>query len=107
MGAANYGTSVSHNFCISTVGIEDNSIDGQIAVFPNPANDVINLNFRNKDLNVLSVEIFDVRGAQLSLIANPSTQENLIISVDGLTNGIYLVKINTDKGTSVKKFAKK
>lgn len=72
-----------------------------IDIFPNPATESINLHF--KKTKVSRVEIYNDAGQQLNAYDEPGDQ--LVIQVSSLSNGIYLVKLNTGKGSIVRKFS--
>ena len=73
----------------------------QIFIYPNPAVDELIIN--NKQLTINNVEILDVTGKFLN------TQYSILntINISGLSQGIYILKINTDKGIFTRKFVKK
>jgi hypothetical protein len=71
-----------------------------ITVFPNPTNDVINV--QCSMCNVQSIEIYDIAGKLLKTFAANATN----INVDNLATGTYYLKVITDKGMSVNKIIK-
>jgi len=83
-------------------GISDNTFSN-IILYPNPATDEL---FIKSDETIKSVTIFDTLGRMMStkdLSATGSTSVN----VSYLTNGLYLLKVQTDKGAKILKFYKK
>lgn len=68
-------------------------------IYPNPANNVINVNSTS---NINSVEVYTIAGQKVANYTANGTQA--AISVSNLSNGMYLMKINTENGASVKKF---
>lgn len=68
-------------------------------IYPNPANNVINVNSTS---NINGVEIYTIAGQKVANYTANGTQT--AISVSNLSNGMYLMKINTENGTSVQKF---
>lgn len=86
----------SEKSCVM-VGIEDVELsNGGIAVYPNPTSDIIHISgeFTNASL-------VDVNG---KLVLNSTEGE---IDVRNISNGIYLLKIETAKGPITKKIIKK
>jgi hypothetical protein len=86
----------------TNVGIE-NYLLNSIKLYPNPANDVINVQCTM--YNVQSVEVIDVYGKvinTLNVVENPTR-----INVSGLANGMYFVRVTTEEGTVTKSFVKK
>lgn len=70
-----------------------------ISVFPNPTTDY--LKFDN-NYKVSAVQVYDASGKSV-----PTQLLNDQLDVRNLQNGVYLIKITTDKGTSTQKFIKK
>jgi uncharacterized repeat protein (TIGR01451 family) len=68
-----------------------------ITLFPNPAKDRININTK-QGINLKSIEIFNMLGQLVMAIPNQVNETNLDIS--NLQSGPYMVKVNTDKGSS-------
>ncbi len=85
--------------CISvmtTVGIGDELFSDAIQFVPNPANDWFVI---QSDAVILSMEIFNLTGQKIALYEDFSGQ----INVADFDNGIYMVRIVTDKGMFSKK----
>lgn len=83
---------------LSNLGIDDSSsID--FSVYPNPTTDNIKVNSKDE---IKSLEVLDFIGQSL-LINHGSTS----INVEQLPNGIYILKISTDKNSKIQKFIKK
>jgi hypothetical protein len=74
----------------------------QIVIAPNPVQNILNLKSANNQ-EILSVVVTDLLG---KTVINVSHQSN-DIDVSHLQKGIYFAKIETDLGSSVKKFIKK
>jgi len=67
-----------------------------INIYPNPAQHTLYIESAEM---VEQVSIYDISGRMLQQTNNPSTS----IDVSGLANGIYLVKVKTTQGETVKK----
>ncbi len=91
--------SVNPNFCIILNADEINFNDMGFNLYPNPANDKIYIS--EKTFAVNSIEIFDVNGKSIKSVANDSS-----IDISNLPNGIYFIRIKTDKGELKEKFIK-
>ena len=84
-------------------GIEDH-LSSRISLYPNPANDVVNIQCTTNNVQILGVEVIDVYGKvinTLNVIENPTR-----INVSGLATGMYFVRVTTDEGTVTKTFIK-
>ena len=76
----------------------------QITVFPNPTTS--ELTIYNGQFTINSVSIIDVAG-KVILTTHYSLLTTNSIDVSGLANGIYILKIATEKGIFTRKFVKK
>ena len=65
----------------------------QVNIFPNPANDYLNIQLENANFTNLSYTIFDLSGRTIQ-------QGNLTETIDiqTLNNGFYIIKIQNQKG---------
>ena len=88
----------------SDVGVIEH-LQSSISLYPNPANDVVNVQCTMNNVQVKAVEVFDVYG---KLINTVNIVDNPIrVNVAGLAAGMYFVRVNTDEGTVTKSFVKK
>ncbi len=67
-----------------------------MSLFPNPANDVVNVSIENKDVKNVEVEIFSVVGKKVFVQSFDSTQENLTISTKSFDSGVYLINVKAN-----------
>jgi len=76
-----------------------------IQIYPNPVKD--ELRIKNGEWRIENVEILDLSGraVETRLIASLH-KDNATINVSSLPQGIYFVKITTDKGMVTRKFIK-
>ena len=91
--AATYGRGVfSGMFTNATLSSSDFTHSDKIKVYPNPANDVINIAISNYagDLNV---EMYDINGRVVKSIEVDFTG-NYAIDLNGLSTGVYVVKLS-------------
>lgn len=79
------------------VGINDN--ENNVSIYPNPANNVVNVNAAS---NINNVEIFNMMGQRVAVIDANDT--NVQINTTALSNGMYLMRITTENGVSNQKF---
>jgi hypothetical protein len=71
-------------------GVNPNSIDDQISIFPNPANTTLKVTLgNNKDLKI---DICNILGKTVKQVRSDIFEE-IAISVSDLQNGIYFVRI--------------
>ncbi len=96
IGSARQGNGNTSNESIEfEIEESSSSIKNDVAVFPNPAQNEINLSLENyleKDIQILMV---DQMGKQQQEISIQNNQDNLIkIPLDNVRNGIYLIWIH-------------
>ncbi len=90
---------------ISTIGIDELSLDALISVYPNPATTTVNAVSNGGDIQ--SYTVVDVSGKViLSEIVDGGTKE-VEFSVQSFENGAYILELNTAGGTIAKPFVKK
>lgn len=75
--------------------------DDSVVVYPNPATDFIQV---KADTNIKLVELFDIQGRVLETLTQNDNAVKLDIS--NKTNGIYFLRITTEKGKSIQKIVK-
>ena len=81
------------------VGIAD-AENNNVSVYPNPANNVINVNSTS---NISNVEIYTITGQKVGDFT--ANSNHTAISTSNLTNGLYLMRIHTENGVINKKFS--
>jgi hypothetical protein len=85
------------------LGVQNNSFDNLISLYPNPATTVLNIE-NASTFTIDAVAIYSVNG---SLLREVNNQQNLeTISVADLASGIYFVKIKSNDKVITKKFIK-
>ncbi len=75
------------------------SIDFKL--YPNPASNQVNLDFGTQ-LNQVEVQVFNVQGRLIKEISKQQ-QSQIKLSTENFSTGIYLVKIEADEGSLIKK----
>jgi Secretion system C-terminal sorting domain len=76
-----------------------NFTNEKIKIYPNPTNSIINI---NSDYNIKSIEVYDIQGRILeTVLGNTKT-----LDISSKENGIYFLKITTEKGSKIEKIIK-
>ncbi len=88
----------------NTAGIRENFVDNNFAVYPNPSNDKITVEYPAFGNNDEMIEIYNIQG-QL-LMHMEMLQAKTTIDVSAYTKGMYFVKVKSVNGTKVNKFIK-
>lgn len=84
---------------INTLGIDDFTKDSFV-IAPNPVGDVLHFQVP-QSVQIESVTIIDITGKILLIKEAVNT-----INLSALSQGIYFVKVATNKGTQIKRFVK-
>ena len=74
---------------------EQNSPDFEVSVYPNPFESDFNIRFNGEGL--MSVSIYDVAGKLIYKKDHLFTSPQKTISVDAMSSGVYLVRLQTNK----------
>ncbi len=89
-------------FDLNQVGVDQLTIDnGQLTVFPNPASEELFINSYSLLVNAISIE--DVLGRTVLRITD-NTDQISNLDVSNLSNGIYTLRVVTDKTILSKQF---
>ena len=86
-----------------------NYLENSISLFPNPANDVVNVQCTMNNVQLEGIEVIDIYGKVVRTVvgANNYSPMPTRINVSGLASGMYFVRVTTDEGTVTKTFVKK
>ncbi len=73
--------------------------DHVVRINPNPSSDYINIDIYDEEETfgrIQSIDIFDMMGKNVISMRNVELNENLRIDVSQITNGAYIMRLNTD-----------
>jgi hypothetical protein len=88
------------------LGVKENaSLTSEFSVYPNPAKDVITMDFVNMNGSQASYEIVNALGQSVveNSLGNQEGASKASINISNLESGIYFVKLTVGNSTSVKK----
>ena len=94
-GAELYIDDINITGTTSIADVESNNV----SVYPNPANNVINVNSTS---NISNVEVYTITGQKVGDFT--ANSNSIAISTSNLTSGLYLMQIHTENGVINKKF---
>lgn len=77
----------------------------QVSVYPNPAKDLVNI-VAPDGIGILEIGVYNPSGIQVKKYNGFTNGNNIQISVGTLSNGLYTLKIITNKGTEIIKLLK-
>ncbi|MBI4931964.1 MAG: T9SS type A sorting domain-containing protein [Bacteroidetes bacterium] len=87
----------------SQVGTEELALDKSVNIFPNPSSGIFSV---NSEINISTIEITDLLGEKIytsRVNSYKSVPTTIGVDLSKDQNGIYFIRIITDKGTLVKK----
>ena len=89
----------------TTLGVDDFENLNSILLYPNPASNMVTLEFSTITSSTTAIEIFDVLGKQIYKSSVTTKSES--IDVSNWNSGVYLMRITAENSSSVHRFIKK
>lgn len=89
----------------NALGTNQNELQNGISVVHSQSDEMINIKNELQEANIDSVVLFNLMGQKVnSWTLDSQNQNNIQLPVNNLNSGAYIVKVNTDKGSTSKKF---
>lgn len=98
-----YGCVTTSNMITVNVGVEDIGLEDQLNVYPNPVTDVLNVQWNNTS-EAASLSIRDLSGRLI--LSERGGNGNAAIDLSELSNGNYILELQTQTGTLRKHIVK-
>lgn len=93
------------SFSVTEVlGTSQNELNAKFSVYPNPANNVLNVS-NTMDASIQNIELSDINGRVIKNIKVANLTETQI-NISDISQGVYMLRITTDKGNIAKKVVK-
>ncbi|UUV22284.1 T9SS type A sorting domain-containing protein [Paenimyroides aestuarii] len=83
----------------------ENFLAENFNLYPNPANNVVNIT-NAENMQIQQITVYDVAGKQLST-QTYNNETDIQLNVEHLASGTYMLHLQTNQGTAVKKLVKK
>ncbi len=93
-------TSTYSEDCSSYLGVDDEKLDKSIKFYPNPVSNILSV--KSETIPIDKIEIYSVLGQKIKEVNKGFNS----ISTDNLSRGIYIIRIFSKKGTTVRKLIK-
>ena len=87
---------------IST-GILNSQLESALSIFPNPANDHINVNIALQKNGQVTAGIYTMTGSLVKEYASSGTNADFVFSTTDLSAGLYMIKVRSESETVTKK----
>lgn len=86
------------------VGIKNVDFSSTVNVFPNPTNGNVSITLTGNSIPDFTVSVYNVLGAQVIAASEyKSGTTNLQLNAGSLADGIYMIKIQSNQGSAVKR----
>ena len=89
----------------SVLGVSQNSLDAGLALYPNPASNVVNL-VNKTNISLEKMMIYDINGKLVNQTDLRTMQGERAVDVSSLAAGVYVVQIIGDNASTVKRLIK-
>ena len=89
--------------------VEDADIENNFSIYPNPANENINISVISATGERTTINLVDITGKVITSydLGILKGEKNMSIKVEDLSTGIYFIELVNESGRQVKKFVKK
>ncbi len=85
------------------IGVDENVLAaGQVSIYPNPAKDAFTIRLETADASMQNVEVLDITGKTIYNTSVKNAKE-VRLDVSNWSAGLYIVRVQTNKGFSVQK----
>src|SRR5690606_36457497 len=82
-----------------------NFLSEKFNIYPNPASNVVTIT-NNENMLVNKIEVYNTTGKLINT-QNYNNEAELQLNVENLASGTYMLHLQTNEGTAVKKLVKK
>lgn len=97
------GAMTDSNYVCPTASLDDQILAGGVLVYPNPTSDKLFIT-NHSNFNLQNAIVFDVSGRTLFHTDLSEYGDTKEINIKNLSQGVYFLKINSDKATTTKRF---
>ncbi len=103
------GLSIAIDSALAAVGVSENvNSKVMLTVFPNPAIDVLTLEYSLTHASPIALKVVNIVGANITSLTKQEQKSvgvhNTTINISSLSNGVYFVKITSNEGVEMVKF---
>ncbi len=88
------------------VGVQ-NWLEKSVTLYPNPAAEMVSVEISDANIVITGVEVYNVYGQIVETFHGTSLQNRATLNVSGLADGMYYVRVTTDRGLVTKNFVKR
>lgn len=86
---------------LTITGVEEETVDASLTVYPNPASSVLNVAFES--LSGAEVSLLDITGSTAATVSADAGQTTVSLNTSELSGGLYILSIATADGVVTRK----
>ncbi len=98
------------NLILNNIAYDDFTQEKIVRLFPNPADNQLNIDFYSVDTQNVHIQIFTIHGRKLidsyTAVKRSSYNQIKVPGISGLTRGMYVLQLHTENNTYSQKFIK-
>ncbi len=88
----------------TNIGLEEVTISDKVTMYPNPVVENLYFTLKDADIKISSITITDLTGKVVKTLN--ITRDQNSVNLSDLKSGVYMIELNSNKGTAVKKIIK-
>jgi hypothetical protein len=89
----------------SVLGVASNQLNAGVAIYPNPARNVMNIG-NSTDIQIERAVIYDLNGRMIQTIDLSDMSAEASVNVAHLASGVYMVQLQAQDGQAIKRLVK-
>ncbi|HNW70145.1 MAG TPA: T9SS type A sorting domain-containing protein [Bacteroidales bacterium] len=84
----------------SDVGIEAEDLSDYLNIYPNPVSEMLNINLFSNEVQTVTIELMDMQGKLIESRTEQAYtgQNSFKLDMQGMTSGIYFIRMSTKSG---------
>ena len=91
------------NITNSTTGVKTVNSKGNVKIYPNPTEDILNISFSDNSFNESTVTVYNMLGSHITTLAGNTLAQTNKIDLSTYTKGVYFVEISSKEGKQIQK----
>ena len=89
----------------SQLGVASNQLDNGVAIYPNPARNVMNIG-NSTNIQLERAAIYDINGRLIQTVDLSAMGTEASVNVAHLASGVYMVQLQAENGQAIKRLVK-
>ncbi len=89
----------------SQLGVASNQLDNGVAIYPNPARNVMNIG-NSTNIQLERAAIYDINGRLIQTVDLSAMSTEASVNVAHLASGVYMVQLQAENGQAIKRLVK-